>query len=226
MASLPPGTISVWSDPGCPWSHLALWRLWEARARLGLEDRVRLDHHAFPLELFNSEPTPRSLVEAEMGACREVEPRAGWQAWQAPEATWPVTMLPPMEAVQATKEQGLAASERLDRGLRRAFFGESRCISLRHVILEVAQEEELDVAALAEALDSGRARRSVMEDWRAAGRGAARGSPHLFTADGGEWQNPGIELHWEQRDGVEVPVMDADRVELYAEMLHRATGSA
>ena len=68
-----------------------------------------------------------------------------------------MTLLPPMEAVLAAKEQSLAASEELDRGLRRAFFAESRCISLRHVILEVASDcDSLDVATLADALDSGR----------------------------------------------------------------------
>ena len=54
-----PDTIQVWSDLGCPWSHVVVWRLWDTRRRLGLEDRIRFDHHAFPLELFNSEPTPR-----------------------------------------------------------------------------------------------------------------------------------------------------------------------
>ncbi len=77
---------------------------------------------------------------------RTLAPRAGWQPWAAPDHAWPVTMLPPMEAVQAAKLQSLAAAEELDRGLRRAFWGESRCISLRHVILEVATEcDSVDV---------------------------------------------------------------------------------
>ena len=93
-------------------------------------------------------------------------PRAGWQAWAAPDYAWPVTMLPPMEAVQAAALQSPSAAEELDRGLRRAFWGESRCISLRHVILEVANEcDGVDVGALAAALDDGRARAPLLDDW-------------------------------------------------------------
>ena len=153
------GTIAVWSDLGCPWSHAIVWRLWDARRRLGLADRVRFDHHAFPLELFNSEPTPRHRIDVDWPIAARFAPRAGWQAWAAPAESYPVTLLPPMEAVLAAKEQSLAASEELDRGLRRAFFAESRCISLRHVILEVASEcASLELVALADALDSGRSR--------------------------------------------------------------------
>ncbi|HEY6608283.1 MAG TPA: hypothetical protein VI277_03715, partial [Candidatus Limnocylindria bacterium] len=175
-----PGTLAVWSDLGCPWSHAVLWRLHDARRRLGLEDVVRFDHHVFPLELFNSEPTPRGLRDAEWPVAAELAPRAGWQAWSAPAHTWPVTMLPPMEAVQAAKLQSLEASDELDRGLRRALWGESRCISLRHVILEVAAAcETVELGTLAEALDDGRARRSLFDDWAIARTEQVAGSAHV-----------------------------------------------
>jgi predicted DsbA family dithiol-disulfide isomerase len=190
-------TIAVWSDIGCPWSHAVVWRLHDARRRLGLETRVTFEHHAFPLELFNNEPTPRPQREAEWEAAATLAPRAGWQAWSAPDHAWPVTMLPPMEAVQAARLQSPAAAEDLDRGLRRAFWGESRCISLRHVILEVANEAgSVDVAALATALDDGRARRALMDDWAVARGDEVRGSAHLFTPDGTGEQNPGITIAW------------------------------
>jgi predicted DsbA family dithiol-disulfide isomerase len=197
-----PGTIAVWSDLGCPWSHAVVWRLHDARRRLGLTDRVRFDHHAFPLELFNSEPTPRREREAEWPVAASLAPPAGWQAWAAPEHAWPVTMLPPMEAVQAAKLQSLAAAEELDRGLRRAFWGESRCISLRHVILEVANAcEAVDLAALVGALDDGRARRALFDDWRVAQTDEVRGSAHLFAPDGTNAQNPGITIGWIADEG-------------------------
>lgn len=196
------GTIAVWSDLGCPWSHVVVWRLWDARRRLGLADRVRFDHHAFPLELFNSEPTPRQRVDAEWPVAERLAPRAGWEPWSAPPETYPVTLLPPMEAVLAAKEQSLAASEELDRGLRRAFFAESRCISLRHVILEVASAcDSLDVATLAEALDSGRSRPALIADWATARGDEVQGSAHLFLADGMNAENPGIEVAWDGDTG-------------------------
>ena len=171
------GTIAVWSDLGCPWSHAVVWRLWDARRRLGLVDRVRFDHHAFPLELFNSEPTPRRRIDAEWPVAERLAPRAGWQPWSAPPESYPVTLLPPMEAVLAAKEQSLAASEELDRGLRRAFFAESRCISLRHVILEVGSEcDSLDLAALADG----------------ARRRPARAAAHGRLGDGARRRGPGL----------------------------------
>jgi predicted DsbA family dithiol-disulfide isomerase len=201
-----PGTVQVWSDLACPWSHAVVWRLHDARRRLGLEARVAFDHHAFPLELFNSEPTPRPRLEAESIVAAALAPRAGWQPWSAPAYAWPVTMLPPMEAVQAARLQSPAASEELDRGLRRAFWGESRCISLRHVILEVANEcDAVDVAALADALDHGRARRALFDDWGIARGGEVRGSAHLFAPDGTNAQNPGITIGWSgDNDGAAV----------------------
>jgi predicted DsbA family dithiol-disulfide isomerase len=220
-----PNTIAVWSDLSCPWSHAVVWRLHDARRRLGLEDRVRFDHHAFPLELFNSEPTPRREREAEWPVAAQLAPRAGWRAWSAPEHAWPVTMLPPMEAVQAAKLQSLAAAEELDRALRRAFWAESRCISLRHVILEVAHEcDAIDVGALAAALDNGRSRRALMDDYAVAQTDEVRGSAHLFAPDGTNGENPGITVGWIGDDGAGggAAVIEADDPAAIEEFVRRA----
>ncbi len=193
-----PGALQIWSDLGCPWAHVVVWRIHDAIRRLGLGDRVQLDHHAFPLELFNSQPTPRWHIDVEAPVAQALAPRAGWQPWSAPDSTWPVTLLLPMEAVQAAKLQSLEASAALDRGLRRALFGESRCISLRHVVLEVASETDLvDVGALAAAMDDGRCRAALAEDWRTAQGDEVRGSPHVFAPDGTNAQSPGIDIGWE-----------------------------
>ncbi len=97
------GTVVVYSDIGCPWSHAAVWRLWDARARLGLDEAVRFDFRAFPLELINSRPTPKLTLDAEIPVAGALAPRAGWQIWQAPDWQYPSTMLPALEAVQAAK---------------------------------------------------------------------------------------------------------------------------
>jgi len=219
-----PGTIAVWSDLGCPWSHAVVWRLHDARRRLRLEARVTFDHHAFPLELFNSEPTPRPQREAEGIVAATLAPRAGWQAWRAPDHAWPVTMLLPMEAVQAAKLQSLVASEELDRGLRRAFWGESRCISLRHVVLEVASESEsIDLGGLTDALDDGRARHALFDDWAIARGDEVRGSAHLFAPDGTNAQNPGITIGWrEDGAGGGVAFLEADDPAAIDDLVRRA----
>jgi predicted DsbA family dithiol-disulfide isomerase len=217
-----PGTIQVWSDIGCPWAHVAVWRLHDARRRLGLEGRVAFDHRVFPLELFNSEPTPRDELDPEVPVCSSLAPRAGWQPWSGPDWTYPVTMLPAMEAVQAAKTQGLDAAEALDRGLRRAFWGESRCVSMRHVILEVASETDaLDLGQLAADLDAGIARRAIFDDWEVAKGADVQGSPHLFVSDGTNAQNPGLEVDWREDDGIWIPMIVRDDPAAYEELLRR-----
>jgi predicted DsbA family dithiol-disulfide isomerase len=219
------GTIVVWSDIACPWATLAVHRLNLTRARLDLDDRVRFDHRAFPLEVFNERPTPRKVLAAEVPVVGGLAPEFGWQVWQAPDSWWPVTTLPALEAVQAAKEQGLEASEQLDYALRRAFFAESGCISMRHVILDVAAGcPAVDVDLLRKAIDDGRCRRTVIEHREEAERHDVQGSPHLFLPDGGDVHNPGVRMHWEGEHGGGFPVVDADDPSAYEDVLRRAAG--
>ncbi len=50
--------MTVWSDLGCPWATLALHTLRASAAERGQE--LVIDHRAFPLELFNREPTAKT----------------------------------------------------------------------------------------------------------------------------------------------------------------------
>ena len=222
MPDVAPRTVAVYSDLTCPWAHLAVHRLHATRQRLDLDEAVTFDHRAFPLEVFNERPTPWRILSAEVPVVGGLDPDAGWEVWQAEPYTWPVTSLLAMEAVQAAKEQGLRASERLDRALRAAFFAHSRCISSRHVILAVASAAGLDVPALQEALDDGRARRTVFEQQREGAGGTIKGSPHLFLADGTEMHNPGIQMEWAGEHGRGFPVVSKDDPGVYEELLRRA----
>lgn len=223
MIAVPPKTILVYADITCPWAHLAVYRLHRARSKLDLDDEVRLDLRSFPLELFNEQATPKNILDAEISVAGGLDPDAGWQMWQRPESEYPVTSLPALEAVQAAKEQGALASEQLDRRLRVGFFAESRVISLRHEILDLAGEcEAVDAARLAEALDSGRARTAVMEQRTAAEGDEVDGSPHVFLPDGTDVHNPGIEMEWEGEHGKGFPVVTEDRPEIYLELVQTA----
>jgi predicted DsbA family dithiol-disulfide isomerase len=213
------GTLTIWSDIGCPWASLFVWRAHARRAALGLD--VRFEHRCFPLELFNERPTPRAIVDAEVAVLAPLVPEAGWRPWAAEPDTYPVTTLPALEAVQAAKEQGGDASERLDLALRQALWRDSRCIALRHVLLDVADEAGVDVKALAEALDDGRARRTVVADWRAAADGAAQGSPHVYAGAEGVL-NPGIAQHWEGPKPGGRPVVEKDDRTAVDELLRKA----
>lgn len=223
MIQLDPGTIVVYADIGCPWAHLAVHRLHTARAGLGLSDKVAFDIRSFPLEIVNEQPTPKLILDAEIVAVGTLDPGAGWQMWQRPPHEYPVTTLPALEAVEAAKEQGLRASEELDRALRVAFFAHSEVISLRHVIREVAAScAAMDADKLMDALDDGRARQAVITQAGYAASDDVIGSPHLFLADGTSEHNPGIEMHWEGEHGRGFPVVDRDRPEIYGELLLRA----
>jgi predicted DsbA family dithiol-disulfide isomerase len=215
------GTLTIWSDIGCPWATLFVWRAHGRRAALGLD--VSFEHRCFPLELVNERPTPRAIVDAEIEVLAPLAPDAGWRPWAAEADTYAVTTLPALEAVQAAKEQGGDTSERLDLALRQALWRDSRCIALRHVILDVADTADVDVKALAEALDDGRARRAVIADWRATSDGAAQGSPYVVA--GGEGVlNPGITQHWEgPKPGGRPVVENDDRTALDA-LLRAAAG--
>lgn len=223
MVEVASGTLVVYSDIGCPWAHLCVYRLHRARSMLGLEDDVRFDHRAFPLEVINEQPTPKKILDAEISVAGALDPDAGWQMWQGAESEYPVTMLPALEAVQAAKEQGLEASEQLDRALRVALFGESKTISMRHEILAVAEAcGKVDCAALQEAIDSGRARAAVMEQQSEAEGVHIKGSPHIFSADGSDVHNPGIELEWHGEHGEGFPIVKSDDPTVYEDILRRA----
>ncbi|MFF8433064.1 DsbA family oxidoreductase [Streptomyces bacillaris] len=190
--------ITIWSDIGCPWAALALHTLRAASARLELP--VLIDHRAFPLELFNREPTPKFIVDVELAAIAARRPELGWRRWSAPEWTYPSSMLPALEAVQAAKSPavgGLRASDELDIALRRAFYTESRSVGVHAVILELAEGcEHLDADALAKALRAGEGRSEVYDQWDIAQGPHVQGSPHLFAPGGYTVHNPGVTCRW------------------------------
>ncbi|MBP2702652.1 DsbA family protein [Microbispora sp. RL4-1S] len=218
-----PGTIIIFSDIWCSFAHIAVHRLHTTRERLGLTGRVSFDHRAFPLELLNDAPSPRPGTDSEVGRMAAHEPDAGWQLWQDKDWLYPSTMLPALEAVQAAKEQSFAASEQLDLAIRRAFWAESRCVSHRKVILDAAASTGVvDVAALAEALDDGRARKALSEQAVIAATERVNCSPHLFLPDGTDYANPGIEVGWAGDYGVGWPVVSSDDPTVFEDLLKRA----
>lgn len=204
QAPVPPvGVLQVWSDLLCPFTHLALHELRAARAALprGHPGRdVELEHHAFPLELFNG-PHPRRGTDTDAVGLGQVSPGAGFRVWTAPDQLYPHTVLLAAEAVLAAGAQSRTAGEALDAAVRTAFWTHSRSIAHRAVLLQIAHETaaaaDLDVAALTEALDAGRFRAQLMSDYATAQTGAIPASPTFVVPDGTAHANPGITVHWE-----------------------------
>jgi predicted DsbA family dithiol-disulfide isomerase len=192
------GVITVWSDIGCPWATLALHTLRKAMAASQTEALV--DHRAFPLEVLNRRPTPKHIVDAEIIAIGGLIGDLDVRPWSAPDWTYVVSTLPALEAVQAAKSAavgGLQASDQLDEALRFAFFRDHQCVSVLSVILDVASGcPAVNLEALEEALSSGVARRSVMEQGQTARNPVIVCSPHVFSASGYGVSNPGAVYTW------------------------------
>ncbi|HEY9371977.1 DsbA family oxidoreductase, partial [Streptomyces sp.] len=188
-----PDVVIAWSDLGCPWASLALHTLRAAAVERGQD--LLIDHRAFPLELFNRQPTPKHIVDAEVVMLGAHRPELGWRLWNAPAWEYPSTVLPAMEAVQAAKAPevgGLRGSDQLDAALRRAFYTEHRCIAVHSVILDIAADcPDVDAAALEAALARGAGRREVYEQWHEAQGPEIQGSPHFFATGGYAAHNPG-----------------------------------
>jgi predicted DsbA family dithiol-disulfide isomerase len=217
-------TLSVYSDLNCSFAHVAVYRLHQTRAELGLDGVIHFDHRVFPLELFNRSVNERPGVDSEIAVVGALEPDAGWRLWQGPDWRYPVSMLPALEAVQAAKAQGWHASEMLDLALRRAFWQDSRCITLRHEILDIAESTGVvDVTELAKHLDNGSARAAIFTQFDSARDDKVICSPHIFLSDGTNAANPGVEAHWINGGfGEGYPVIDSDEPAIYRELLLHA----
>lgn len=205
-------TITVWSDIGCPWATLALHTLKSVAHARG--DDILIDHRAFPLELFNSRPTPKPILDAEVVAIAGLRPELSWRLWDQPDGMYPVTTLPALEAVQAAKSKvvgGLRASDELDEALRKAFYSEARCISMHSVILDVAMCcPSVNVGKLEKLLIKGAARAEIHRQYQIAqNQPSIQGSPHLFIASGLNQHNPGVRYHWTAEPGKGFPRFDS-----------------
>ena len=195
-------TIEVFSDLHCPWGYLATFRLGQLEAEWS--GRVRLAWRCLPLEVVNSRGTPKNTLDQELPYLLQVEPDIPARPWRRPEWEYPVTILPAFEALKCAEAQGDEAANAFNWAVRRAFFAESRCISLRHVLLDIAREAGLDVAQFLHDYDSGYYQHLVIEEsergWNIL---KVKGSPTLVLPNGEQRPYPAIpELLWDAEERV------------------------
>lgn len=221
--SVRPGTVTVFTDVVCAWATVALHRFYQARRRAGLDGQVHVDHQLFLLEDVNRFAIPKRYLDAELPVVAALAPELQWQPWQGDASTWPITSLLPNEAVHAAKRQSASAAEQLDMALRRAFFRDSKPISLLHEILAVADQcDAVDSAALRRDLDNGTARGAMMATYRSH-VDDVQGSPHFFFADGSDVHNPGITAGTLGETGF--PTVEHDDPSVYDELVRRAASA-
>lgn len=156
--------IKLYSDLHCPYAYVTAYRLRKLRPEY--RGKIRIEHKSLALEYVNKRPTPRGIIAEETPIILLEEPDIPYQPWSRPDAEWPVTMWPAFEAVKCAARQSDDLAHELDWLIRSAFFEGSRCISMHHVIFELAEQANLDMGRFEQDFLSGRFRREVYEDAR------------------------------------------------------------
>jgi predicted DsbA family dithiol-disulfide isomerase len=148
----------------------------------------------------NRQPTPKAATEAELAA------------WGRPDSEWPVTIWPAFEAVKCAERQGLTLADDLAWAVRGAFFAEHRCISMRHVLLDLGGRVGLDRARFEADFDGGVAKGLVVAEARDGWeRLQVPGSPTFVPPTGERVAAPGLpELAVDERSGRATVVAPAE----------------
>lgn len=206
--AVPTGTnaVIVYSDPRCPWAHVAVHRMLAAVERRGLGSELVIDHRWFPLG-DDAMPTEPEELDRKLDLFRSLEPDLDWHRWSSGGSDFPAGSRLAASWVQAAKQDGPAASQALDRALRSALFADGRDISDPAVVEQVASAVDgLDVDEVRTEVASGRPDAELDRQAELAGSDLVPVSPTVVLSDGTHWANPGITSHAE--DGG--TVVDAD----------------
>ncbi len=157
--------IEMYSDVHCPYAYLTAYRLRQLRD--DYRGKITLVHRSLALEYVNKRSTPKQILDNETPIILQNERDIPYQPWFRPISEWPVTMWPAFEAIKCAERQGFEQADDLDWAIRKAFFAESRCISMRHVLFDLAEEMGLDMARFAQDFDDGVGKRAVLEEAQA-----------------------------------------------------------
>ena len=186
-----PIPVAMYADLACPYAYVTAYRLRKLRDEY--RGIIVIEHKSLALEYVNREPTPKPVLELELPVLVQEEPGIPYQPWGRPESEWPVTMWPAFEAVKCAERQSLVLADELDWAIRVAFFAQSRCISLRHVLFELAQQVGLEMERFGDDFDRGVTKYQVLQEaqegWE---RLRVEGSPTLVLPSGKQISNVGL----------------------------------
>ena len=232
MEELP--RVAVYSDLACPYAYITAYRL--RTLRDDYRGRLIIAHKSLALEYVNRQPTPKRTLESECPFLMLAEPELPWEPWHAPLSEWPVTMWPAFEAVKCAERQDMTLADDLDWAIRSAFFSASHCVSMRHILLALAEQVGLAMDRFARDFDSGQAKGLVIaearEGWE---RLKVAGSPTLVLPSGrqvsasAELGLPEVEVDEQGYGRVTgyhaAPCAGADCLDLYRGILDEAATS-
>ena len=175
--------VEVFADIVCPFTHVGLRRLSEARR--GRETSPVARVRAWPLEWLNGAPLDPDMVAREIDALRaQVAPDlfAGFDA-----ATFPRTSIPAFGLAAAAYAVDDLTGEVMSLALRDALFERGMDISDDDVLREIGQP--FGVEPLARSV----AESAVRTDWERGKARGVQGSPHFFVGDRG-WFCPSLDI--------------------------------
>jgi predicted DsbA family dithiol-disulfide isomerase len=183
--------IAMYADLHCPYAYLSAYRLRKLRDEY--RGRIIIEHKSLSLEYVNREPTPKHILDNETPILMLEEPAIPYQPWHRSLSEWPVTMWPAFEAVKCAERQSLELADELDWAIRTAFFGESRCISMRYVLFGLAEKVGVEMGRFADDFDHGVAKYQVLQEaqegWE---RLKVEGSPTFVLPSGKQYSNVGL----------------------------------
>jgi predicted DsbA family dithiol-disulfide isomerase len=175
--------IQVFAEIVCPFTHVGLRRLIEARGVRGLDLPLRV--RAWPLEFVNGHPSDPDMVAREIEALRENVAPELFQRFDR--ARLPRTSIPAFGLAAAAYRLSDPVGEAVSVDLRGALFEDG---------LDVADAEVLDAIARrydVEALDSHAVLESVRSDWQEGKARGVQGSPHFFIGER-DWFCPTLDI--------------------------------
>jgi predicted DsbA family dithiol-disulfide isomerase len=220
--------IELYSSIECPFAYLAVHRLRQIWSEF--PGRVQIVWQALSLEYINRQVYPKPLRELEIELLKQIDPSLPARSWNGPDWKWPATFWPAFEALACAQAQGHDAAFELSWQLRQAYFQESRTISLRHEILEIARPLAeiglLDMGVFQTDWDSGRYKESVLRESQ---RGwhdlKVKGSPTFVFRDRTQISNPAIgEMELDEENAVvrSFTPYSGDSLEFYRMLLLKA----
>ena len=157
-----PHIIQLYSDVHCPYAYLTAYRLRKLRSEY--QDTITIEYKSLALEYVNKRPTPKQILDNETPILMLEEPDIPYEPWHLSLTEWPVTMWPAFEAIKCAERQGAELAAELDWAIRTAFFAESRCISMRHVLFDLAERVGLDMNRFASDFDHGVTKHLVLQN--------------------------------------------------------------
>jgi predicted DsbA family dithiol-disulfide isomerase len=199
--------VEIFADLVCPFTHVGLRRLSEARHQRGVALSLRV--RAWPLEWINGAPLGPELVAREVEALRaQVAPElfAGFDP-----SVFPLSSIRGFGLAAAAYALDDATGAAVSMALRDALFEHGLDISDPDVLWDLGRCFDIEPLAGSDVESA------VRSDWERGKARAVQGSPHFFVGDKG-WFCPSLEISHEG-DRFDIHVAEQTMREFYATAL-------